>query len=195
MYAGEMLEEAPVADLFARPLHPYTVNLLHCVPRLGASRRRGLQATVPDGRSAALPGGRLATLPGGLPPLPELPRGCIFAPRCPLAGAGCSDIRPPLAEAEPGHLTACIHWRTLTGDEGQRAAVYRDETEAELCAQAVGTAKLPSVMETLLAPWTLAATAAPGSAAAECRRPRRPRPQRSARPPPRPWSSCASPAW
>jgi peptide/nickel transport system ATP-binding protein len=120
MYAGEVFEEGPVADLYSDPLHPYTANLLHCVPRL---HRLGI-----------LPGGRLATLPGDLPPLGDLPRGCIFAPRCPLAIDSCRAARPPLVEAVPGRLTACLRWPVMTTDEGRRQAV-RTETEAAAPAE------------------------------------------------------------
>ena len=111
MYAGEVFEEGGVAELFSRPLHPYTANLLHCVPRLDASSA----------------GGRLATLPGGLPPLNSLPPGCIFAPRCPLALKSCAVARPPLVEAGGGRLTACLRWTALLDDEGQREAIRTDE--------------------------------------------------------------------
>jgi len=110
MYAGEVLEQAPVTAAFGQPLHPYTANLLHCVPRLG--------------RPPA--GGRLATLPGRLPPLDDLPPGCIFAPRCPLALESCTVARPPLMDAGDGRLTACFRWRLLTEDEGQLAALQTD---------------------------------------------------------------------
>jgi len=110
MYAGEVFEEGGVVELFSRPLHPYTANLLHCVPRLGGSPAEA----------------RLATLPGGLPPLNGLPRGCIFAPRCPLALESCTAARPPLMDAGEGRLTACLRWQVLMNDEGQRQAIRTD---------------------------------------------------------------------
>ena len=110
MYAGEVFEEGGVVELFSRPLHPYTANLLHCVPRLGSSPAES----------------RLATLPGGLPPLNDLPRGCIFAPRCPLALESCTVARPPLMAAGEGRLTACLRWQVLMNDEGQRQAIRTD---------------------------------------------------------------------
>jgi peptide/nickel transport system ATP-binding protein len=122
MYAGEVFEEGSVADLYSSPLHPYTANLLHCVPRLRP------QGALTGDRLGALPGGRLATLPGDLPPLGDLPRGCIFAPRCPLALDSCRTAHPPLAEAAPGRLTACLRWPVMTTDEGRRQAV-RTEPE------------------------------------------------------------------
>ena len=90
MYAGEVFEEGAVADLFSRPLHPYTANLLHCVPRLGAPPAEG-------GRPWPQPlPGRPASASTALPP------GCIFAPRCPLALESCTVARPPLMEAGAG---------------------------------------------------------------------------------------------
>ncbi len=111
MYAGEVFEEGSVVDLFSRPLHPYTANLLHCVPRLGLSPAKD----------------RLATLPGGLPPLNGLPRGCIFAPRCPLALESCTVAHPALMDAGGGRSTACLRWQVLTSEEGQREAIRTDE--------------------------------------------------------------------
>ncbi len=107
MYAGEVLEQGGVEEVFAQPLHPYTANLLHCLPRLGGTPAEG----------------RLATLPGGLPPLGDLPPGCIFAPRCPLALESCTVSRPPLVEAVQGRLTACLRWALLTDEQGQREAI------------------------------------------------------------------------
>ena len=81
MYAGRIVETAPVADLFAQPLHPYT---------------RGLLASIP-GRE---PGARLRAIPGVVPPLGQLPPGCAFAPRCPERFEPCE--REPPAETPVG---------------------------------------------------------------------------------------------
>jgi oligopeptide/dipeptide ABC transporter ATP-binding protein len=75
MYAGRIVETAPVADLFARPLHPYT---------------RGLLASIPGREDGA----RLRAIPGVVPPLGQLPPGCAFAPRCPDRFDPC-DRQPP----------------------------------------------------------------------------------------------------
>jgi peptide/nickel transport system ATP-binding protein len=114
MYAGDVFEEGEVAELFTRPLHPYTANLLHCVPRLGTLPARA----------------RLATLPGDLPLLNDLPRGCIFAPRCPLALESCTVARPPLAPAGEGRLTACLRWKVMMNDQGQREAIHTEGAAA-----------------------------------------------------------------
>jgi peptide/nickel transport system ATP-binding protein len=95
MYAGSKVEEAPVADLFARPLHPYTVGLMRSVPKVGSSANE---------ESADL-----AEIPGVVPPLIDLPPGCPFAPRCPLADDKCRAAKPPLEQYAPGHWSACWH--------------------------------------------------------------------------------------
>jgi len=94
MYAGRKVEEAPVRELFRRPMHPYTVGLMGSIPRLKesatASRRR-----------------RLQEIPGMVPALTEEIAGCAFAPRCPLATDRCRAERPPLEDKAEGHLAAC----------------------------------------------------------------------------------------
>ena len=91
MYAGLIVESAPVKTLFAEPAHPYTRGLLACIPRLGDSRRR----LVPIG--------------GQVPSARELPPGCAFLDRCPDPFAPCRGKIPPLTEIAPGHRVRC--WR------------------------------------------------------------------------------------
>ena len=95
MYAGRMLEVASVQELFANPLHPYTLGLLACIPRVGEKRHRlqPINGTVPN--------------PG------NLPEGCSFLERCPQAFAPCEGRMPPLQEVAPGHLVRC--WRVCDG--------------------------------------------------------------------------------
>ena len=95
MYAGRKVEEAPVGEIFARPLHPYTRGLLGAVPRLGSS----LQAEV--GR------GKLAEITGLVPSLRQRIVGCSFAGRCPLATDRCRKDAPAVEEKLPGHFAAC----------------------------------------------------------------------------------------
>jgi oligopeptide/dipeptide ABC transporter ATP-binding protein len=95
MYAGRKVEEAPVAELFRRPYHPYTAGLLGSVPKL----ERG---DVPA-RS------RLVEIKGMVPKLTGELEGCPFAPRCPLASERCRREEPPLRAMAPGHLAACWH--------------------------------------------------------------------------------------
>ncbi|MDB5057421.1 MAG: dppD [Chloroflexi bacterium] len=89
MYAGQIVEEAPVGQLFARPDHPYTRALLASHPAL-AER-----------------GQRLSTIGGRVPAANELPVGCSFQPRCSNAREACFN-RPPWIETSPGHYARCV---------------------------------------------------------------------------------------
>src|SRR5580693_6843291 len=90
MYAGEIVERAPVDALFARPQHPYTVGLLGSIPRL-------------DHRIL-----RLATIEGMVPNMNALPRGCRFAARCPFASDICVAAPPPFKAVSADHWSRCI---------------------------------------------------------------------------------------
>jgi peptide/nickel transport system ATP-binding protein len=90
MYAGKIVEQAPVALLFGKPLHPYTVGLMGAVP----ARRSGR-------------GTRLTTIPGVVPAPGALPPGCAFAPRCNRAMPVCAREQPPLSLPVPGHAVQC----------------------------------------------------------------------------------------
>ncbi len=95
MYAGRMVEQAPVERIFRTPLHPYTHALLGAVPRV-------------DG----VPAGRLATIGGEPPHLAQLPPGCAFHPRCPWAQESCRRQRPELEWVQADHARACpVDWR------------------------------------------------------------------------------------
>ncbi|APE43932.1 peptide ABC transporter ATP-binding protein [Sulfitobacter alexandrii] len=94
MYAGRKVEEASVADIFARPRHPYTQGLMNAVPKLGRARRDG----TPE---------KLSEIPGRVPDLTQDIPGCVFAPRCPRAEAVCSRIDPALEQKAKGHFAAC----------------------------------------------------------------------------------------
>ncbi|HEX4951711.1 MAG TPA: ABC transporter ATP-binding protein [Blastocatellia bacterium] len=92
MYAGKIVEEAPVREIFARPRHPYTEGLLRAVPQLGA---KGHQT-------------RLRTIEGVVPNPLELPPGCRFAPRCQHAQDKCRTGEIPLLNAGEAHLSRCV---------------------------------------------------------------------------------------
>jgi peptide/nickel transport system ATP-binding protein len=94
MYAGRVVEEAEVKQLFADPLHPYTRGLLASLPRLGSSRGS-------RGRN------RLTEIPGTVPSLVEVVPGCLFAPRCPLVREICRRQVPEMRRKEKGHRAAC----------------------------------------------------------------------------------------
>ena len=104
MYAGRKVEEAGVDELFARPLHPYTHGLMASIPRLPAMRGKPTEA-----------GDRLTEIPGVVPALTNLPAGCTFAPRCPLADRRCHAEYPPYEEKREGHWAACWHSARLDG--------------------------------------------------------------------------------
>jgi peptide/nickel transport system ATP-binding protein len=93
MYAGKVIEEAAVAELFARPRHPYTQGLIRSIPRIDSATR---QRT------------RLEAIAGVVPSLLDPAPGCRFAPRCRFAMAACLAATPELREVAPGHKVACI---------------------------------------------------------------------------------------
>ncbi len=96
MYAGRIVEQAPVARLFDQPLHPYTRGLLDCVPSLAQDHER------------------LVAIPGTLPEPARRPAGCRFAPRCRFAIQACTAGIPPLQVHAPNHDAACIRVEELT---------------------------------------------------------------------------------
>ena len=101
MYAGRVVEDAPVPVLFRRQKHPYTRGLLACIP--DAARDR-----TPDGARL-----RLSPIPGTVPGLGALPPGCSFAPRCSLAEPPCDAAVPVLQPVAPGHLSRCRRHHAL----------------------------------------------------------------------------------
>ena len=106
MYAGKKVEEAKVEELFESPMHPYTKGLLGSIPRLDAVVK---QAPVEQRQ-------RLQEIKGMVPSLHNLPKGCLFEPRCPYASDQCRTEYPPLEEKQPGHLAACWHTDRLLGE-------------------------------------------------------------------------------
>jgi peptide/nickel transport system ATP-binding protein len=90
MYAGNVVEIAPVRDLFRRPLHPYTQGLLNSIPRMDDPTKT------------------LESIPGSVPNLIYPPPGCRFHPRCPHAMPVCKESRPPMTVEGDGHTVACF---------------------------------------------------------------------------------------
>lgn len=97
MYAGKVVEVAPVQDLFASPAHPYT---------------KGLLASKPDLRTIS---GRLKVIPGNVPDLSDRPPGCPFHPRCEKTGAACRKDFPPLHIISEGHNVFCWQYQDERG--------------------------------------------------------------------------------
>ena len=98
MYAGKIVERAPAAELFARPMHPYTIGLLRARPE-----------------AAAREGGPLRTIPGMVPPPQQFPPGCRFHPRCEYARLPhCATEPADLREMTPGHFVRCHYAESLT---------------------------------------------------------------------------------
>ncbi|WP_280357544.1 ABC transporter ATP-binding protein [Nocardia otitidiscaviarum] len=106
MYAGRIVETAPVAELFNAPRMPYTVGLLGSIPRMDGPARTPLIPIV-----------------GAPPAMHALPPGCTFAPRCPVSVDDCRAAEPPLQDTEPGHRAACI--RTAEVGSAELFAAYR----------------------------------------------------------------------
>jgi oligopeptide/dipeptide ABC transporter ATP-binding protein len=103
MYAGRIVEEAPVRPLFAAPKHPYT---------------RGLIGSLPGGR----PGNRLAAIPGTVPRLGDLPPGCCFTPRCPARFEPCPTAHPGITHVATGHTVKCyLHGPAVEGTSAPAA--------------------------------------------------------------------------
>ncbi|HLE53256.1 MAG TPA: ABC transporter ATP-binding protein, partial [Anaerolineales bacterium] len=96
LYAGEFVEQASARELFSQPLHPYTQGMLASVPLLGKTKERV----------------HLRAIPGQIPPLGELPGGCVFRPRCQLAVQIC-ETRPPLYVSSPDRIVRCHRWAEI----------------------------------------------------------------------------------
>lgn len=98
MYAGKIVEQGSVYDIFDSPAHPYTWGLLRSIPKITERRH----------------GERLYNIEGMVPPLTDLPPGCRFAPRCERATAACREREPELVAVGDGHFARC--WRA--GERG-----------------------------------------------------------------------------
>jgi len=99
MYAGFIVEQAPVRDIYQSPAHPYTLGLLQSMPSVDAKGQ-----------------GRLASIKGVPPDLRQEFNHCPFAPRCPYVEEKCRAGNPPLMIAGPGHTSACWSWAKVCGD-------------------------------------------------------------------------------
>jgi peptide/nickel transport system ATP-binding protein len=97
MYAGRVVEQGSVAEVFKSPKHPYTAALLRSIPRPGS------------GHGSA----RLEAIPGSMPSPFAMPPGCAFAPRCSFAVPDCSALDPLLVETAHNHSSRCLRWRDM----------------------------------------------------------------------------------
>ena len=97
LYAGEIMEEATVLDLFQSPRHPYTLGLISSVPKPGQSKRAA----------------QLQSIAGNPPSLMQIPSGCVFAERCPFVVDLCREQKPPLEKLPDGRLVRCHRWQEL----------------------------------------------------------------------------------
>lgn len=97
LYAGEIMEAAPVEALYARPRHPYTLGLLNSVPKLGQSKRDS----------------RLHSIGGHPPALAQMSSGCVFADRCDWVIEQCRREKPPLQQLADGRAARCWRWQEI----------------------------------------------------------------------------------
>ncbi|MBG9793376.1 peptide ABC transporter ATP-binding protein [Paenibacillus dendritiformis] len=110
MYAGKIVEEGSVEEIFDHPSHPYTIGLLRSIPGLEGER-----------------GGSLYTIPGTIPSIHHLPAGCRFHPRCGKAEEKCRHSEPSLSEVRPEHQVACwiCESGSAAGTDGGKSEVNR----------------------------------------------------------------------
>jgi len=97
LYAGELVEDAPLSELFSQPLHPYTQGLLDSIPKLGQNKNLA----------------PLQSIQGQIPTLGARPSGCVFEPRCPLAIDICHQ-RPPIFNPTERRFTRCHRWEEIS---------------------------------------------------------------------------------
>lgn len=101
MYAGKIMEEAPVRELFKNPMHPYTFGLMNSIPKMTETKEH------------------LYTIKGLVPNLLHLPKGCRFCPRCDKAMKICTMYQPDLYETEQGHKVRCFLYNEEVMNSGK----------------------------------------------------------------------------
>ena len=112
MYAGQLVEYAQAEAIFTRPLHPYTQGLQAAIPKMNEKKDS------------------LESIPGNVPMLYELPKGCIFSPRCAYATDRCRSERPQIVEAD-GHRVRCFLYEQ-GGDAQRREMKATDTSETKI---------------------------------------------------------------
>lgn len=113
LYASELVEDAATVDLYKTPLHPYTQGLLDSVPRLGENKSEV----------------QLRAIKGQIPSLGDLPQGCVFTPRCPLAIDICHEERPQLERPSPDRLVRCHRWPEILAGEVETGNGVSDKSQ------------------------------------------------------------------
>lgn len=111
MYAGRVVEQGPVRQVFNAPAHPYTAALLQAIPRVSDNRNR------------------LTAIEGQPPDLSNLPPGCAFTPRCPMAHARCHEQAPPEVSLGDGRTTRC--WLAVNDDMAGSSAGALERSAAQ----------------------------------------------------------------
>jgi len=115
LYAGELVEDAEIKEIFERPLHPYTFGLLGSVPQPGSSKAEF----------------ELSTIGGQIPALGARPGGCIFAPRCPLAIEICAE-RPSISTPGPDHAVRCHRWEEINSGILETTKLFEKQRTKEI---------------------------------------------------------------
>jgi peptide/nickel transport system ATP-binding protein len=140
LYAGELVEDAAVLELFQQPLHPYTQALLDSVPRLGYSKSET----------------QLRSIPGQIPQPDDMPAACVFEPRCPLAIERCARERPELEMPLPERRVRCHRWEVMasgtakSGETAEEPAASVAAAQPELVLDVVNLRKQYPVRRNLL---------------------------------------------
>ncbi len=124
MYAGKLVEYAPVQEIFHHPKHPYTLCLLRSIPRLDGDKHM-----------------KLEEIRGRVPALGELPRGCIFHPRCPYTTDICREQEPPSLRIDETHFTMCWRHEELDRLEAKSSPSIRVSAERTTAAASMLSVK------------------------------------------------------
>ncbi len=112
LYAGEVMEDAAVNQMYSQPLHPYTMGLLNSIPRPGITKRDAL----------------LQSIPGSPPSLSEKRNACAFVDRCPFVMDKCRDIKPPLERIADNRMVRCHRWQEIEAGE----LIFKTEQELSI---------------------------------------------------------------
>ena len=115
LYAGEIVEDAPTQQLFSKPVHPYTFGLLNSIPKIGRNKSDST----------------LASLPGQIPPLNAIPKGCIFANRCPLVKEICRTTKPTIQAINNDQNISCHRWQEIISENLNNSQIHSQQNQSE----------------------------------------------------------------